>query len=80
MLKRRLIDWRSIVIKWKKYKKKGVQIMRPYQPGEDLSSVSVSKEDTPELGGMIAVNPNNPNDKWYVSKEFFETNYEEVKD
>lgn len=60
------------------YKKKAVQPMRPYVPGEDLTGVSVSTEDTPELGGMIAINPVNPNDMWYVDKKFFEENYEEV--
>jgi len=58
------------------YRKKGVQPMRPYVPGESLKSVSVSKEDTPELGGMIAHNPKNPNDQWYIAKKFFEENYE----
>ena len=57
------------------YRKKNVQAMRPYVPGEDLSAVSVSAEDTPELGGMIACNPDNPADKWYVAKDFFEKNY-----
>ena len=58
------------------YRKKNVQPMRPYVVGEDLSGVSVNKEDTPEEGGMIAVNPANPEDKWYVAKAFFEANYE----
>lgn len=57
------------------YRKKNVQPMRPYVPGEDMSGISVSKEDTPELGGMIAVNPNNHLDRWYVAKKFFEENY-----
>lgn len=61
---------------YKNYRKNAVQPMRPYVPGEDLSGVSVSAEDTPELGGMIAVNPKNTSDKWYVAKKFFEENYE----
>lgn len=64
----------------KLYRKKGVQPMRPYVPGEDLAGVSVSAEDIPELGGMIAHNAADPTDRWYVSKEFFEANYEEVRD
>lgn len=60
------------------YRKKTQQPMRPYIPGEDLSGVSVSAEDTPELGGMIAINPQNLNDQWYVAKQFFEDNYEPV--
>jgi hypothetical protein len=60
---------------YKPYRKISIQLMRPYEPGEDLSGISVNKEDTPELGGMIAVNANNPEDRWYVGKEFFEKNY-----
>lgn len=58
------------------YRKKSLQPMRPYIPGESLSGISVSIEDTPEEGGMIAYNPKNPNDQWYVAKKFFEDNYE----
>lgn len=49
--------------------------MRPYVPGESLEGISVNKEDTPELGGMIARNADNPADQWYVGKAFFEKNY-----
>ena len=50
--------------------------MRPYEPGEDLTGVSVAPEDVPATGGMIAVNPNDPKDQWYVSEAFFKENYE----
>lgn len=63
---------------YKNYRKKNVQPMRPYIPGEDMTGISVNKEDTPELGGMIAVNPANPEDRWYVARKFFQDNYEEV--
>ncbi len=59
----------------KNYRKKNVQPMRPYVLGEDLTGISVSEEDTPETGGMIAVNPENNEDRWYVAKKFFEENY-----
>ncbi len=58
------------------YRKKLLQPMRPYIVGEDLSGVSVNAEDSPEEGGMIAWNPDNPADQWYVAKRFFEDNYE----
>lgn len=61
--------------KFKFYRKRQLQMMRPYIPGESLEGISVSKEDTPELGGMIAMNPDNPEDMWYVAKEFYEKNY-----
>lgn len=66
--------------KFKFYRKKNLQMMRAYEPGEDLSGISVNKEDTPELGGMIAINPDNPHDQWYVAKKFFEDNYEKAEE
>lgn len=63
---------------WKQYKRKGLSEMRPYVLGEDLSGISVSGEDTPEEGGMIARNPANHDDQWYVSKAYFEANLEEA--
>ena len=65
---------------WKKYQRKGYVEMREYCPGEDLTGVSVSDADTPQLGGMIARNPKNPLDKWYVAEDFFRDNYEEARD
>ena len=61
---------------FKFYRRKGFSEMRTYIPGEDLSGVSVSKEDTPESGGMIARNPKNHADQWYVAKKYFEDNLE----
>jgi hypothetical protein len=55
--------------------KTAVQEMRPYIPGEDLTGISVSPEDKPEFGGMIARNSENHADQWYVSKKFFRKNY-----
>ena len=62
----------------KLYRKKSLQPMRPYIPGEGLEGISVNAEDTPEIGGMIAHNLANPADQWYVGKKFFEDNYEEA--
>lgn len=63
----------------KNYRKKNVQPMRAYIPGEDLAGVSISEEDIPEIGGMIAIGKDN-NAKWYISKRFFQENYELVED
>lgn len=63
----------------KNYRKKNIQPMRPYIIGEDLTGISVNKEDTPEEGGMIAINSNNNEDRWYVAKQFFQDNYEEAQ-
>lgn len=62
---------------WKKYRKTAEQRMRPYVPGEDLTGVSVSGRDTPEQGGMIAEGADD-GARWYISKRFFEANYELV--
>lgn len=61
---------------YKMYRKSKVQPMRPYICGEDLDGISVSPSDTLEEGGMIAVNPDKLEDKWYVAKDFFEENYD----
>lgn len=66
------------VNKFKNYRKVNVQPMRPYILGEDMTGISVNKEDTPEVGGMIAVNVNNSEDRWYIAKNFFAENYEEL--
>jgi len=62
---------------FKQYKRKGLSEMRPYIKGEDLSNVSVSDEDHPiEDMGMIARNPKNHADQWYVARAYFEDNLE----
>lgn len=62
---------------FKQYRKSAIAEMRPYVPGEDLYSqeISVSAPDKPEEGGMIARNPKNHADQWYVAKQFFADNY-----
>lgn len=64
---------------FKQYRRKGFSEMRPYIVGEDLSKVSLSDVDVPEEGGMIARNPKNHEDQWYVAKKYFEDNLELVE-
>ncbi len=64
---------------WKGYIKTQVQEMRPAGKSEDFSVISLSKGDRLEEGGMIARNSENHHDLWYVSKDFFEKNYQEVQ-
>lgn len=65
-----------IEIPWKPYRRKGLSEMRPYIPGEDMSTVSVNPVDTVEDGGMVARNPKNHADQWYVAKQYFADNLE----
>jgi hypothetical protein len=61
----------------KEYKKKGTILARPYIKGENLAGVSVSERDDPENDlGMIAQNPKDEKDRWYINSEFFRDNYE----
>ena len=64
---------------WKQYRRVGITEMRPYVPGEDLTGISVSAQDTPQEGGMIARSPSNQADMWYVSEAYFRANMEEVE-
>lgn len=64
---------------FQKYRRTNIAEMRPYCPGEDLSGVSVSEVDTPEMGGMVARNPENHADQWYVAKAYFEANFEPIE-
>lgn len=63
------------VVFWEKYEPAGQIEARPYLPGEDLSDVSVSDEDDPSEGDMIARNPDNKDDKWLIDEEYFDKNY-----
>ena len=64
---------------FKKYRRTNVAEMRNYVKGESLENVSVSTVDDPESDcGMIARNPKNHNDQWYVARKYFEDNFEEV--
>ena len=66
-------------MEFKQYKRKGLSEMRPYIKGEDLTGVSVSDTDNPETDmGMIARNPKNHVDQWYVARKYFEDNLEPV--
>ncbi len=64
---------------FQKYRRTNVAEMRPYVAGEDLSNVSVSVVDDPENDfGMIARNPENHADQWYVASAYFKANFEQI--
>ena len=72
----KVLSNQPVLSEFKPYVKTGIQLMRKYELGENLAHISVATGDLPEVGGMIAVNPKNTRDMWYVAKEFFEDNYE----
>lgn len=64
---------------FKKYRRTNIAEMRPYILREDLKDISVSNVDDPEKDmGMIARNPENHRDQWYVARKYFEENFEEI--
>jgi hypothetical protein len=70
--------------KFKKYLRKQIAELRPYEEGEALSEkVSISQADkdngSPKIGDMIARNPKKHDDQWLVSKEYFEENFEPLE-
>ena len=67
---------------FKKYIRKQIAELAKWDEMTDMSDVSVSPVDkengSPVYGDMIARNPKNHNDKWLVSKKYFEDNFEEI--
>ena len=65
------------MFEFKECKRRGSIELRPYIIGEDLTGISVSKVDSPEIdNGFIARNPNNHDDQWYVARQYAIDNYE----
>jgi len=66
----------------KKYRKKQLQQMIPWEPNIPMELVSISEADkangSPKQGDMIAINSYDATDMWLIASEFFNTNYEEV--
>jgi hypothetical protein len=67
-------------MEFKQYRRKQIAEIRPYEEGENLTKVSVGAEDrkkgSPRLGDMIARNPNDHEDQWLISEEYFTTNFD----
>lgn len=65
---------------FKHYKRKQIAELREWQPGDDMTGVSVSTEDakagSPKPGDMIARNPKNHADQWLVAAQYFSDNFE----
>lgn len=66
---------------FKRYRRRQIAELRPYEPGEVLSDrISVSAPDreagSPKPGDMIARNPKNHEDQWLVAASYFADNFE----
>jgi len=65
---------------FKNYKRLGVAEAENWVVGYDMSGISISEPDlkngSPKQGDMIARNPKNHNDKWLISKKYFEEYFE----
>ena len=67
-----------------KFRKIGTTEMRPYIPGEDLTTISVINDDRavlegPNPRGMIATG-DKPTDRWYVDQVYFDSHYEACRE
>ena len=66
---------------WKKYRRTNIAEMRPYVFREDNKYISISGVDCPDYDmGMVARNPKNHKDQWYVARQYFKDNFEEMKE
>ncbi len=67
---------------FKRYRRKQIAELRPWQPGDNMSRVSVSIPDreagSPKDGDMIARNPKNHDDQWLVAAAYFVDNFEPI--
>jgi hypothetical protein len=63
---------------FRNYRKSASQKMRPYVTNEDTTGWNISEKDTLEIGGMVATD--DVDSVWYVSKDFFNKNYELVQE
>ena len=61
---------------FKKFNRVGVDLLRPYTPGEDLRGVYIRPTDIPRFGGMVGMATDDPTVQWYVSRALFKKYYE----
>lgn len=64
------------------YRRKQIAHLRQWQPGDNMTGVSVSAPDreagSPKPGDMIAVNVKNPADKWLIAAQYFVDNFDPI--
>lgn len=66
--------------KFKQYRRIAIAEMADWEPGFDMTGVSISAADvdagSPKPGDKIARNPANHEDKWLVAASYFAANFE----
>ncbi len=67
---------------FKYYRRSQIAEMADWEPGFDMTGVSVSEPDktagSPKIGDKIARNPKNHDDKWLVAAAYFRDNFGSV--
>ena len=65
---------------YQKYRRTQVAEMADWEPGFDMTDVSISEADrkagSPKAGDKIARNPANHEDRWLVAADYFAANFE----
>ena len=64
---------------FKQYLRTKISELRPYIEGEDLKGITITGVDieagSPRVGDMIARNPENHNDQWLMTENYFKENF-----
>ena len=67
---------------FKQYRRSQIAEMADWEPGLDMTDVSVSEADrkagSPKPGDKIARNPKNHDDRWLVAADYFADNFESI--
>ena len=67
---------------YKRYRRSQIAEMADWEPGFDMTRVSVSDADrdagSPKPGDKIARNPKKHDDRWLVAAQYAADNFEEV--
>lgn len=67
---------------FKKYRRSQIAEIAKWEPGFDMTRVSVSPSDkeagSPKEGDMIARNPASHADQWLIAKDYFDVNFEPI--
>lgn len=72
----------SVPAEYQPYRRVGLTWLRPYVDGESMDGISLSPADQtsghPKAGGFIAINPENPLDRWYITADYVKQNLAQV--